>query len=130
MGVRKIRMRYGRGEVAFNLPDDQIFFEVIGKEYPAIANIPDAIRAALERPIDSPPLRELLHPTDKVVITVSDIATFIMVIRPENNELVRKAGVLPVATMEEDIEQAYRRCGTKAPRITLMPQGANTLPVL
>jgi lactate racemase len=73
MGVREIRMRYGRGEVAFNLPDEQIFFEVVGKEYPAIANIPDAIRAALERPIDSPPLREMLHPTDKVVITVSDI---------------------------------------------------------
>ena len=73
MGEREIRMRYGRGEVAFSLPDEQISFEVVGKEYPAITDIPAAIRTALERPIDSPPLRELLHPTDKVAITVSDI---------------------------------------------------------
>jgi nickel-dependent lactate racemase len=63
-------------------------------------------------------------------VECSDIATFIMVTRPENAELVGKAGIIPVATMEEALDQAYRRCGTKEPRITLMPQGANTLPVL
>ena len=73
METREIRLKYGRGEVAFSLPEEQIFFEVVGKDYPAIADIPGAIRATLERPIDSPPLRELLRPTDKVAITVSDI---------------------------------------------------------
>ncbi len=73
MGVRKIRLRYGQGEVAFSLRDEQVFFEVVGREYPAIADVPGAIRSALERPIDSPPLQELLRPTDKVAITVSDI---------------------------------------------------------
>jgi hypothetical protein len=53
-----------------------------------------------------------------------------MVTRPENADLVGKAGIIPVATMEEALDQAYRRCGTKEPRITVMPQGANTLPVL
>jgi nickel-dependent lactate racemase len=63
-------------------------------------------------------------------VECSDIATFIMVTRPENADLVGKAGIIPVATMEEALDQAYRRCGTKEPRITVMPQGANTLPVL
>jgi nickel-dependent lactate racemase len=70
---REIRLKYGQGEVVFSLPEEQIFFEVIGKEFPAIVDIPGAIQSALERPIDSPPLRELLRPTDKVAITVSDI---------------------------------------------------------
>ena len=73
MQTKPIRLRYGTGEVAFSLPADQIYFEVLGKDYPAIKDIPTAIRAALERPIDSPPLKELLRPTDKVAITVSDI---------------------------------------------------------
>jgi lactate racemase len=71
--TRSIRLKYGEGEVKFSLPAKQIYCEVVGKDYPAIDDIPSAIRLALERPIDSPPLRELLHPTDKVAITVSDI---------------------------------------------------------
>jgi lactate racemase len=73
MGKREIRLKYGQGEVSFSLAEEQIFFEVVGKEYPAISDIPGAIQAAVERPIDSPPLKELLRPTDKVAITVSDI---------------------------------------------------------
>jgi len=71
--TREIRMKYGRGEVVFSLPAGQIYFEVVGKDYPAVSDIPGAIRTALERPIDSPPLKEMLHPTDKVAIAVSDI---------------------------------------------------------
>ena len=73
METREIRMKYGRGEVVFSLPAGQIYFEVVGKDYPAVSDIPGAIRTALERPIDSPPLKEMLHPTDKVAIAVSDI---------------------------------------------------------
>jgi lactate racemase len=71
--TRSIRLKYGEGEVKFSLPAEQIYCEVVGKDCPAIDDIPRSIRLALERPIDSPPLRELLHPTHKVAITVSDI---------------------------------------------------------
>jgi nickel-dependent lactate racemase len=71
--TRSIHLKYGEGEVTFSLPEEQIYCEVVGKDYPAIDDIPGAIHLALERPIDSPPLRELLRPTDKVAITVSDI---------------------------------------------------------
>ncbi len=54
----------------------------------------------------------------------------IMVTRKENIELARKAGVQGVATMEEALKMAYEKCGSSEPKITVMPQGANTFPIL
>ena len=56
--------------------------------------------------------------------------TIIMVTRQENIELARKAGVQGVATMTEALEMAYAACGVSRPTITVMPQGANTFPIL
>jgi nickel-dependent lactate racemase len=56
--------------------------------------------------------------------------TMILLTRPENSELARKTGVLPVSTMDEALRLAYEKCGTKDPKITIMPQGANTFPML
>lgn len=53
-----------------------------------------------------------------------------MVTRKENIDLARKAGVLGVATIEEALRIAYEKCGSSAPKITVMPQGANTFPIL
>lgn len=63
-------------------------------------------------------------------IECGDRATFIMVTRPQNADLVRKANIIPVSTAEEALAIARKTCGTKKPRITIMPQGANTLPIL
>lgn len=96
MGVREIRLRYGQGEVSFSIPEEQIFFEVVGKKYPAIADIPGAVRSALERPIDSPPLKELLRPSDKVVVSVSDITRSwqrIDLVLPYLLETMTRAGI-------------------------------------
>jgi nickel-dependent lactate racemase len=54
----------------------------------------------------------------------------IMVTQKENIELARKAGVRGVATMEEALKLAYEKCGSSVPTITVMPQGANTFPIL
>jgi hypothetical protein len=32
--------------------------------------------------------------------------------------------------MDEALRLAYEKCGTKDPKITIMPQGANTFPML
>jgi lactate racemase len=32
--------------------------------------------------------------------------------------------------MEEALRLAYEKCGTKSPKITIMPQGANTFPMV
>ena len=59
-----------------------------------------------------------------------DKGTIILVTRPENFEYARKAHVEPVADMQAALELAYRRCGTATPTVTVMPQGANTFPIL
>ncbi|WP_425059533.1 Lactate racemase [Sporomusa carbonis] len=56
--------------------------------------------------------------------------TFIMVTKPENAGLIRKANMIPVTNMEDALRLAYEKCGTRQPKITVMPQGANTLPLL
>ncbi|HSO18134.1 MAG TPA: hypothetical protein VLT88_01680, partial [Desulfosarcina sp.] len=56
--------------------------------------------------------------------------TIIMVTRRENVELARKAGVQGEATMDEALQMAYEKCGGSEPTITVMPQGANTFPIL
>jgi nickel-dependent lactate racemase len=52
----------------------------------------------------------------------------IMLTRPENAELARKAGLIPAATIAAALQTAVDMCGRKHPTITVMPQGANTLP--
>ena len=54
----------------------------------------------------------------------------IMLTRPENAELARRAGLVPAAGIAEALEAAYRMCARKKPSITVMPQGANTLPFM
>lgn len=56
--------------------------------------------------------------------------TIIMVTNKENITVAKKAGVLGVATIEEALEIAYEKCGSSMPKITVMPQGANTFPIL
>lgn len=56
--------------------------------------------------------------------------TIILVTREENLELARRAGVVPVTSMEAALEMAYERCGADPPTVTVMPQGANTFPVI
>ncbi len=56
--------------------------------------------------------------------------TVILLTRRDNFELAQKTGVLPVGTMDEALQLAYVKCGAKNPKITIMPQGANTFPML
>ncbi len=60
----------------------------------------------------------------------ADLGHIILVTREKNIELARTAGVQGVATMEEALAIAYKKCGNNFPKITIMPQGANTFPIL
>ncbi len=44
-----------------------------GRTYPAVPDLAQAYRHALDHPIDAPPLRELVRPGERVTIAVSDI---------------------------------------------------------
>jgi nickel-dependent lactate racemase len=63
-------------------------------------------------------------------IECSEIATFIMVTREENFDLVRKVNMLPATSLEEALEMAYEKCPEKKPQFIIMPQGANTVSLL
>jgi nickel-dependent lactate racemase len=60
----------------------------------------------------------------------ANLGHIILVTQKKNIELAKKAGVQGVTTMEEALAIAYEKCGSNSPKITIMPQGANTFPIL
>ena len=73
MKERNFNLKYGKTQLSLTIPEEQIVCEILGKEYPPIPDLIGAVKTALQHPIDSPPLREVVRPNEKVVITVSDI---------------------------------------------------------
>ena len=71
--MKTFDLKYGKTSFAVTLPTEQIVCEVVGKEYPGIENMEEEIIKALRFPIDSPPMREIVRPGEKVAIAVSDI---------------------------------------------------------
>ena len=54
----------------------------------------------------------------------------ILLTRPDNAELARRAGLIPARSIDEALTKAYELCGRRNPSITVMPNGANTLPYM
>jgi nickel-dependent lactate racemase len=73
MKKREFSLKYGHGYLSVSLPEEQILCEIVADEYPPLTDVPSAVKLALEKPIDAPPLGELVKPGEKVVIVVSDI---------------------------------------------------------
>ncbi len=73
MGDHQFSLKYGKTALPLRIPEEQLVCEIVGKEVPPLPDLQKAVREALARPIDAPPLRELARPGEKVVITVSDI---------------------------------------------------------
>ncbi|HEX8475732.1 MAG TPA: nickel-dependent lactate racemase [Pyrinomonadaceae bacterium] len=92
----QIELGYGRGHVSFNYDDER--FDVLTSELALGLPLSDAeIGAAIDVPIDSQPLEEILSPGESVVIVVSD-ATRATAAAQVVNLLVRRvieAGVAP-----------------------------------
>lgn len=94
--MREFNLKYGTGELSFSIPKEQVVHEIIGQEYPPVADIPQAVRAALAAAIDSPPLGEIVKQGEKVVISVSDITRSwqqMPLVLPEIIETLNRAGV-------------------------------------
>lgn len=71
--MKRISLPYGKGEVSFAIPENQFFCEVWGNECPGVKGLEQEYRHALEHPLDSPPLSQLIKPGETVVILVADI---------------------------------------------------------
>ena len=72
-GEKQFTLKYGKGEVSFSLPKARLLYELKGRDRKPPEDLAAAYRHALDHPIDSPPLKELIRPGDKVAITVSDV---------------------------------------------------------
>ncbi len=73
MQKRKFQFKYGKDTVDFEIPEKQLLYELVGNNRPRISDFGESYVSALDHPIDTAPLREIIKPGDKVVITVSDI---------------------------------------------------------
>jgi nickel-dependent lactate racemase len=73
MGMKKFSLRFGKGTVEFQIPEEHLVYELMGNNHPAPPDLAAAYLHSLDHPIDSPPLKEIVKPNDTVAITVSDI---------------------------------------------------------
>lgn len=70
--MKRIPLAYGRGRLELELPEDRT--TVIEPAHPpALPDEREALRAALERPLGCPPLRDLLKTSDRLCILFTDI---------------------------------------------------------
>lgn len=69
----KYEFPFGESTISLALPDEQVVNEVCGKQAVPVADITEAVRQALQHPVASPPLSELVRAGERVVIIVSDI---------------------------------------------------------
>ena len=71
--MKKYSLKYGKSSLDFELPADQLLYEIKGRDVEAVTDIEASYRKALDHPIDSPPLKEIIAPNHRVAIVVSDI---------------------------------------------------------
>ena len=73
MGMKEFLLPYAKGSISFQIPEQQVLYEVWGQDYPVVQNLEETYKTALEHPIDAPPLSQLVKPGNKVVILAADI---------------------------------------------------------
>ncbi len=73
MKQRQFTLKIGKGSASFTIAEEELLYELVGNNRPPPADLAVAYREALAHPIDSPPLREIVKPGERVVIAVSDI---------------------------------------------------------
>ena len=105
----RIKLAYGKTGLPLEL-DDALNVTVVEPVFvPALADPPAAVRAALEAPLGSPPLREVVRPGMRVGVVFSDIT------RPAPNPLLLGA-VLDVLEAVPGIEVTlFNALGTHRP---------------
>lgn len=67
----KTTLLYGKDGLTIDVPDDSLIVEP--KNLPGLENEEEAVRQALQAPIGTQPLRDMVKGTDKVAIVISDI---------------------------------------------------------
>ncbi|GAA0743115.1 nickel-dependent lactate racemase [Clostridium oceanicum] len=71
--MKEFELKYGRGKVKFSLPEKNVLGVINNKALKTDKNEDEIIKDAIENPICSAPLKELVHKGEKVCIVISDI---------------------------------------------------------
>jgi nickel-dependent lactate racemase len=72
MTPARIKLDYGTVGLEVDVPSPDVT-TLVPRQLPGLADEEASFRAALRNPIGSPPLRELVHSTDRVAIVIPDI---------------------------------------------------------
>jgi len=73
MTDKHFELKIGKGTQTFSIPEEQLLYELVGKNNAPPEDLTAAYRYALAHPIDSPPLSEIVNPGETIAIAVSDI---------------------------------------------------------
>ena len=78
----KIDMPYSQSTISTEIDDHRILGVLKNRPLPAVEDLECAVQRAIQNPIGSPPLREIVSNGDKIVIIVNDIT------RPSPSEIM------------------------------------------
>lgn len=70
--MKEYTFHYGDGEVSFSLDESRVIGELHMAETPVLQNPEEIIREALDKPIGSKPLKELVHAGETITIIAND----------------------------------------------------------
>jgi nickel-dependent lactate racemase len=71
--VARIELGFGEQKIFCEIEDSRLIAVVEGKDYPPVRDVKQAFMAAIEQPIGTLPLKDIIASGDKVAIVVSDI---------------------------------------------------------
>lgn len=71
--LKEFSFGFGDGEVTATFPEERVINVVEGKKVSPVADVEGAVKAALNNPIGTPPLKKVVQQGDKVIIIASDI---------------------------------------------------------
>ena len=76
--MQSFSLEYGSGHVTFSLDETRILGVLTGHDVPPVKDIRAHLWEALEHPCQAAPLRETIHPHERVALIVSDTSRFWM----------------------------------------------------
>ncbi len=108
----RLKLAYGRDGLWIDLPSEALVTVIESQLTPGLPDEWDAITAALRSPIGSPPLRELVTPTDSVAVVFSDLTRPM----PNDRALPPLLDELALAGVPEDGIVLVNALGTHRPQ--------------
>jgi len=94
MANRQISLPYGKEHVSFCLPASSLAGIYAPRQVPGCADPATEIQDALDQPLDTPRVEDIVHPSDRVVVVIDDYTrpTPVSLILPALVDRLQRAG--------------------------------------